>query len=216
MLRASGIKAVRIHGAISQESAREPALEIVWEPDLTKVVPENEQVLRAHINEQLVQAEKMRRHGSIGNLVRLLSHTSRCSQVLEIGDYEQDRTQVIMDSLDRNTMHRRFSSYNRGRVVDGLEFHEMQPHDFPGVDKVEGYLPRIYGKFEVMPLLSAAMASKNKESARKVCFKALANKLSQLTLTPVSDIAFQIAFFSSRDGLISHCGVQDFSLVFIL
>jgi hypothetical protein len=57
---------------------------------------------------------------------------------------------------------------------------------------------------EVMPILSAAFAAENQESAQKVVFKALADKLSQLTLTPLSDIAAQIAFSAlGMDSLVT-------------
>jgi acyl carrier protein len=57
---------------------------------------------------------------------------------------------------------------------------------------------------EVMPLLSAAIATENKDYAQKVVFKALADKLSQLTLTPSSDITAQIAFSAlGMDSLVT-------------
>jgi acyl transferase domain-containing protein len=151
-LRVAGIKAVKIHGAYSHESVREPALQIVWEPDLTKILPENEAILSSHISEQLIQAQDTRKYHSIWKLVRMLSHTSSCSHILEIGEYQKDLTQTVMDCLDRNTNHQRFVSYSRGHFSDTMELCDIQSLDLPYLDRRDTFKPRTNETFDLILL----------------------------------------------------------------
>jgi acyl transferase domain-containing protein len=151
-LKFAGIKAVKIHGAYSHEPVREPALQIVWEPDLTKVLPENEALLSSHISEKLLQGPQTRKHSPIGKLVRMISHTSSCSHILEIGQYQKDLTQTVMDCLDRNTNHQRFLSYSRGRFCEEMELCDIQPLALPDLDDQNSFKPRATETFDLILL----------------------------------------------------------------
>ncbi|KUJ17704.1 polyketide synthase [Mollisia scopiformis] len=204
-LRVSGIKAVKIHGAYSRETAREPALQIVWEPDLGKLVKGNKEVVEQYISLLLREAEETRRFGAVGKLVRILSHTKSCANVLEMGTYVKNATQVVMDSLDRGSMHQRFVGYSRGRVVDGLEVCDVQPLDLKDVESEEGFKARTDEMFDLILLTDQAAVDKffgQQKDQILNCLESSGHLLwkGEVSGSPLLEAGFQILSFDGKDS----------------
>ena len=121
LIQLSDVKAAPFHGSTAEESTRHPMLRVVWQPDLSKILPEHEVPLAACISQLLTQPQAVATTpcDNLAKMLRLLSYGHSNSKVLEIGYYQKTLTESLMSVLDCNTSFQRFSTYTRGRIDGG-------------------------------------------------------------------------------------------------
>lgn len=100
------------------EEERNPVLRVLWKPDISLLTKENATFLTAYTDRFAQSLGNGSELGRFAGAVDLLTHWSSRLRILELGNLNDDASDILLHILYSETPLRRFRSYTRAKLAD--------------------------------------------------------------------------------------------------